>query len=517
MAALAAGADDIAFALPGRQALFAQKLTLALRRGQADGQTRQLQRLLDSAPDAMLVVNQEGVVRYVNQTAVGLFGRDRRDLVGERFGYSVGDGEPTEIRILRGADTRICEMRVVGLDWHAEPCLVAAIRDITEMRQLSERLQHAHKMEAIGNLTGGIAHDVNNLLGIIIGALELADPAAPNHDELLGEATRAAQRGAELTQALLSFARRQTLNPLRLDVAEVCADVVRMLRRTLGPDVEISLTVGAELWPMVADRAQLQTCLIALANNARDAMPLGGRLLIALGNETLDAGDAAAQLDLSPGDYLRIEVSDTGTGMPSQVLHRVFDPFFTTKQPGRGTGLGLSMVFGFIKQSGGHITAYSEQAVGTSFRLYLPRAGGRVRAEPPPTPPSSPPRGEGETVLLVEDDPALARILAAQLASLGYRSLAARDAAEALALLDREHGQIRLALTDLAMPGAMDGLGLAGESAARWPGIRVVLASGFPARSLGARATPANGQPPMLTKPFGRHELAHMLRALLDG
>ncbi|HXP29741.1 MAG TPA: MASE4 domain-containing protein, partial [Stellaceae bacterium] len=245
--------------------------------------------------------------------------------------------------------------------------------EIAERQRAEAQLVQAQKMEAIGNLTGGMAHDFNNLLGIIIGNLDtLRERKSVDCDvkELGGEALDAAIRGADLTRRLLAFARRQPLQPQRIALDELIAGNAKLLRRTLGEHIEISLEAAADLWPVIADPAQLEASLTNLATNARDAMPKGGRLMIATANRRLDADYAAAHAEVTPGDYAMIEVSDTGSGMTKEVLSRIFEPFYTTKERDKGTGLGLSMVFGFMKQSGGHINVYSEVGVGTTFRLY---------------------------------------------------------------------------------------------------------------------------------------------------
>ncbi len=258
---------------------------------------------------------------------------------------------------------------------------IERVRSEATVREGERRLIQAQKMEAIGNLTGGLAHDFNNLLGIIIGNLDLlrGRPGGgiskdPQLEQLTGEALDAALRGADLTRRLLAFARRQTLQPQRIDLNELIEGISKLLRRTLGADMEIILNLEPEVWPVNADPSQLGASLINIVNNARDAMPEGGTLTIATSNRQLDEDYAAAHSDLVPGDYILIEVSDTGSGIPAEILDHIFDPFFTTKEQGKGTGLGLSMVFGFIKQSSGHINVYSEVGHGTTFRLYLPRS-----------------------------------------------------------------------------------------------------------------------------------------------
>jgi signal transduction histidine kinase/ActR/RegA family two-component response regulator len=384
-----------------------------------------------------------------------------------------------------------------------------------ERRRAEERLVQAQKMEAIGNLTGGMAHDFNNLLGIIMGNLDLLRSDAvltPETDELVGEAIDAAIRGADLTRRLLAFARRQPLQPKRVAINELVSGMVNLLRRTLGEDIDISLDLAPEVWAVVVDPAQLESALVNLANNARDAMPKGGRLMIATGNRPLDADYASMHTELAPGDYAMIEIGDTGTGMPPDVIAHVFEPFFTTKETGKGTGLGLSMVFGFVKQSAGHINVYSEPGQGTTFRLYLPRAVDQDSTALPP-PSVARPAGGKETVLVVEDNLAMRRVVRRQLTELGYHVLEAERASVAIELLVQEN--IDLMFSDIVMPGEVNGIELAREAVTRWPALKVVLTSGFPQARLEVGGD-ASADIHLLSKPYRRDDLARLLRGIFD-
>ena len=381
--------------------------------------------------------------------------------------------------------------------------------------QAETQLLQAQKMEAIGNLTGGMAHDFNNLLGVIIGNLDVlrGETLTATGDELVGEAIDAAMRGADLTRRLLAFARRQPLQSEPVDVNDLVTGIVSLLRRTLGEDIDISLDLAADVWPVVVDPAQLESSLVNLAANARDAMSKGGRLMIATANRPLDADYVAMHAELNAGEYAMIEVSDTGAGIPPNVISQIFEPFFTTKEPGKGTGLGLSMVFGFMKQSGGHINVYSEVGDGTTFRLYLPR--GRTEdllTEAGPQTATTVARGN-ESVLVVEDNDAMRRVVRRQLAELGYRVIEADRAAEGLELLERE--DIDLLFTDIVMPGGMSGFDLARQAMARWPMLKVVLTSGFPEAALNGNDGAVAGRR-LLNKPYRRDELARVLREILD-
>jgi signal transduction histidine kinase/ActR/RegA family two-component response regulator len=388
---------------------------------------------------------------------------------------------------------------------------------IARQQEIEAQLRQAQKMEAIGNLTGGMAHDFNNLLGVIIGNLDLlrSRPRGgagmdPEIGQYTGEALDAALKGAELTRRLLAFARRQPLAPKRVDINEHVAEISKLVSRTLGDDIEIKLDLRADVWPVVADPAQLEASLVNIINNARDAMPRGGRLTIATSNQNLDEDYVSLHPGLAPGNYVLIELNDTGTGIPPDVLSRIFEPFFTTKEQGKGTGLGLSMVFGFMKQSGGHVNVYSEAGHGTTFRLYLPRATSSTEA--PVVTSTTVPVGD-ETILAVEDNEGLRRIAVRQLGDLGYRVIEAHDGASALRTLESEH--VDLLFTDVVMPGGWNGYTLAKHALVRWPSLRILLTSGFPDTKLnGDNGTPIKMR--LLTKPYRKDDLARAVRESLD-
>ena len=384
-------------------------------------------------------------------------------------------------------------------------------REIAERQETERQLVHAQKMEAIGNLTGGMAHDFNNLLGVVIGNLDLLRETAkrdPAIDELAQEALDAALKGADLTKRLLAFARRQPLQPRLIEINSHVSGISKLLGRVLGEQISMRYFFADDVWPVMADPAQLEASLTNLATNARDAMPNGGSLTIRTENRVLDEDYAAQHAELRPGDYAMIEVSDTGSGIPAETLSRIFEPFYTTKPQGKGTGLGLSMVFGFMKQSGGHINVYSELGKGTTFRLYLPRAldaGAAAAARVP----AAPPRGGSETVLVVEDNPGLRRAAVQQLRNLGYRVLEADTGHAALAVMAQE--PVALMFSDVVMPGGVDGFTLSETVRERWPAVKIVLTSGFADAAFGGSAAVT-----VLTKPYRRDELARALRDALD-
>lgn len=384
------------------------------------------------------------------------------------------------------------------------------------LREKDAQLAYMQKMEAIGSLTGGMAHDFNNLLAIIIGNLDVAaDESIVDQATcgLINEATSAALRGADLVRRLLAFARRQPLEPERIDASQQVSEIAKLLQRTVGEHIEIQVDAGPDIWPVIADRAQLQAAITNLAANARDAMPKGGHITINVARRHLDEDYASMHPELKPGDYTMIAVSDTGAGMPPEVMEHIFEPFFTTKGEGKGTGLGLSMVYGFIKQSGGHVSVYSESGIGTSVRLYLPKAPDDSTATTINPAEMESPRGEGELILAVEDNADLRRVLERQLRDLGYHPIFAGNARQALSILETTKN-IRLLFSDVIMPGGMTGTELAREAADRWPAVRVLLTSGFAEAGI-----TQNGAEPMvarlLTKPYRKDELAAALRRAL--
>ncbi len=392
--------------------------------------------------------------------------------------------------------------------------------ELASRRKIEQQLVQAQKMEAVGQLTGGLAHDFNNLLAIIIGNLDAVRESC-SYDremaELTGSAVEAALRGADLTRQLLAFARRQSLAPKQCDINETIGTIVRLLSRTLGEDIVIDLQLGTGVWPVMVDVAQLEAAITNLATNARDAMPHGGQLTIVTRNTRLDEDYAQRYDEVAAGDYVLIEVSDSGSGMSPEVLLHIFEPFFTTKEPGHGTGLGLSMVFGFMKQSGGHISAYSELAEGTTFRLYLPPVPDAVASTEPQV--QAPPEpGHNEMILAVEDSAGLRQILVRQLTSAGYRVLEAGDARLALETID-SGADIDLLLTDIVMPGGMNGHELARAATLRRPELKTLLTTGFSevTNGNGASGNGGSGRRHILRKPYRKDELLRYVREALDG
>ncbi len=499
--------------------------------------TALIQATFDAAPFSIAVVALDFTVLSVNRTAETMMGYPAAEIIGQSILFMTPpdereDAQESMRRVAAGEKLPGVERRRLRRDGTQVDIIlslapvfdgdgkvravVVTAEDISHRKTVEAQLRQAQKMEAIGNLTGGMAHDFNNLLGIVIGNLDLLKSLRPDDADigtLGGEALDAAIRGADLTRRLLAFARRQPLQPQHIDINALIRSVLALLSRILDANIEISLALGDELCAVTVDPAQLEASFVNLATNARDAMPKGGRLMISTAMRHLDADYAAEHAELAAGDYVMIEVSDTGTGMPASITSHIFEPFFTTKDRDRGSGLGLSMVFGFMKQSNGHINVYSEEGVGTTFRLYLPCAVAAAEAEEPAARRLPAKIGAEELVLVVEDNLALRRVAIRQLTGLGYRVLEAGTGAEAVALL--ETTPVDLVFTDVVLPGGMDGFALAHLVAGRFPGVKIVLTSGFPEAKLEQHLELANLR--LLSKPYRKEDLARLLREALEG
>ncbi|MGJ5078677.1 CHASE3 domain-containing protein [Bradyrhizobium sp. HKCCYLS3013] len=459
----------------------------------------------------MLAANQfyesDAATRIVDEElpiARALCGRsfDRREVV-----VKPTDGRPQFRLMVSGRPLRNSAGAISGA--------ALVYHDVTDVHETERLLQQAQKLDAIGKLTGGVAHDFNNMLTIITGSIEvLIDavrdrPAAAEFAALIGRAT---DRCTELIRHLLAFARKQPLRPRDIDVNATVEDIAKLLRPTLGEQVEIRTVLADEDLIAHVDSAQLANALVNMAINARDAMPDGGRLLLETAKTTLDAADAAANPGVVPGSYVMVAVSDTGSGMPAEVKDRAFEPFFTTKDAGKGSGLGLSMVYGFVRQSGGHVKLQSEQNRGTTIRLYLPAAQAAQQTEPEHE--QALPHGR-ETILVVEDDPLVRDFVLAQLQGLGYTTLVASQASEALAIA-AQNEPFDLLFTDVVMPGGISGRQLAETIMTTRPALPVLYTSGYTGDEMveNQQLVP---DALLLTKPYRRAELAQMVRRALDG
>ena len=392
--------------------------------------------------------------------------------------------------------------------------------DITEQRQLEERLRQSQKMEAVGQLTGGIAHDFNNLLTGISGAMEmlqvrLKQGRVGDLDRYIGAAQEASKRAAALTHRLLAFSRRQTLDPRPTDVNRLVTGLEEMIRRTVGPACKVEVVEAAGLWPALVDPNQLENALLNLCINARDAMPEGGRITIETGNKWLDER-AARERDLPPGQFLSLYVTDTGSGMAPDVIERAFDPFFTTKPQGQGTGLGLSMIYGFARQSGGQVRIYSEVGEGTTMCIYLPRHFGSLddidEAESTVFGDQS---EAGETVLVVDDEPTVRMLVAEVLEDLGYTAIEAADGAAAIRIVKTD-ARIDLLITDIGLPGGMNGRQVAENARALRPGLGVLFITGYAENAVIGNA-PLDAGTQLITKPFSMDALGKRVRDMIGG
>ncbi len=452
----------------------------------------------------------------------GMVHPDDRETVRDRFrALREGESFDIEYRLLTSTgDVRhVREIAVPVRDAGGKVVRErGSVLDLTDIKRTEERLREAQKMEAVGQLTGGLAHDFNNFIGVVIGNLDLLaetnadDPQATRY---IDTAISASQRAADLTKSLLAFSRRQPLHPRLIDLNDRLRGVGPLVQRTLGGTIDLVTRYSADLWLVRIDVAQFDSCIVNLANNAHDAMPDGGSWTIATHNRHFEEADEKPDDDIEPGDYVLVEVSDTGHGIPAELISQVFEPFFTTKGLGHGTGLGLSMVYGFVKQSGGHIRIYSEVDYGTTIRIYLPRA-----AEPKTVPqattdlPQALPNGD-ESILVVEDDDDMRATASAGLRSLGYRVIEASDGDEALDIVERRAAEIDLLFSDVVMPGSLTGYELARRVRDQYPSIRVLLTSGFPGDTLQRKGADL-GDIALLGKPYHKEALARKIRQTLD-
>ena len=433
---------------------------------------------------------------------------DDRELLNEAARHVVEMRYVTGTAAIAWARVSLTQLSAVG---YRQPLLLGLVEDITREKRAEAELRQAQKMEAIGQLTGGIAHDFNNLLGVILGNAEFLSDAVHRHPDqlaLVKEIIDSALSGADLTRRLLAFARRQTLQPRRIDLNTYLPNHVAILRRLLGETVHVTMTLAPDLWPTRVDPSQVGDALLNLTINARDAMPLGGRIQISTAN--IHLGDDPRDPVVAPGDYVVMTVSDTGMGMPPEVLERAAEPFFTTKEPGAGSGLGLAMIFGFAQQSGGHMTIASQHGRGTTVRLYLPRAHGSETDAGDGSSGLPLPRGH-ETILLVDDSDEMRVIAGRHLDSLGYRVTEAANGPAALAIL-RGGQTFDLLFTDIIMPDGMTGHQLAAVARQLRPRLKVLFATGY--------AGPEMERAPLgmtLRKPYRKQDLAMSVRAVLEG
>ncbi|MDJ0637751.1 MAG: PAS domain S-box protein [Paracoccaceae bacterium] len=496
--------------------------------------------ILEAAVDAIIVADESGMMMRVNRAASRMFGYGVDSMLGQSVNMLMPDAIAERHDGFMRHHIETGEKRIIGLGRDVEglrkdgtvfplhlsvgrttvdegSLFVGILHDLSERRAAQETLARSQRLDAIGQLTGGIAHDFNNLLTVIIGNLELLEMRGADDRQLrlIRDSLESAEMGAELTSRLLVFAKKGNLKPIRSDLRALCEDTLSILQRTIGEIYTIKTEFPETVSDVLIDPVQLQSALINLALNARDAMPGGGELLISVADVVIDDTYMAQETDIEPGNYVRLFVSDDGNGMDIEAQRRAFEPFFTTKSDSGGTGLGLAMVYGFVRQSGGHITLYSEPGHGTSFGLYFPAVEDTAWSTASTLPLKEPPlKGAGQTILVVEDNPKVRRLSVERIRDLGFETLEANSGDAALNML-REGARVDVVFSDLVMPGALNGYDLAERVEKDFPGIRVLLTSGYASDVVTGRMG-GTADRYVLHKPYRQAELARRLQALLD-
>ncbi|MCJ2022181.1 PAS domain S-box protein [Methylobacterium sp. E-065] len=507
---------------------------------QVQERTQERDHLWRNTQDIQVIIDGQGIFKAVNPAFTTILGWSAEDVLGKAvFAFVLAEDEALTDRALQHArETTLptVENRYRHKDggfrwisWVAAPegeLIYASGRHITAekdqaeaLRQAEEALRQSQKMEAVGQLTGGLAHDFNNLLAGITGSLELMQTRMQQGrltdvDRYMTAAQGAAKRAAALTHRLLAFSRRQTLDPKPTHVTRLASGMQELIQRTVGPAIQVEVIGISGGWPALVDPSQLENALLNLCINARDAMPDGGKIIIETANKWLD-DRAARQHDIPEGQYLSLCVSDTGTGMPPEVIARVFEPFFTTKPIGEGTGLGLSMIYGFAQQSGGQVRIYSEVGQGTTVCIYLPRHYGEVADDETAFPVTDLPRSEqGETVLIVDDEPTVRMLVSDILEDLGYTAIEAGDSAAGLKVLQSDV-RIDLLVTDVGLPGGMNGRQMADAARVARPDLKVLFITGYAENAILGNGRLAPGMA-VLTKPFAIETMAARIRSMIE-
>ena len=505
-----------------------RELTRTLE-ARVEARTQERDRLWNSSRDLFAVVGAEGANLSVNPAWNRLLGYEEDELVGRPFQDLVHPEDRTAGRLRWPApdvnaapETFDVRVRAKDGDWRWVSWTVityadafyAVGRDVTERKQLEDQLRQSQKMEAVGQLTGGLAHDFNNMLTGILGGLDMirrrvAEGKVGDAQRFLDSATNAAERAAALTHRLLAFSRRQTLDPQPLDVNALVASMQELLSRTLGEQVALEVSLDPELWTTLSDANQLESAILNLAINARDAMSAGGVLTIETRNVPREAAGGG-----KAGDFIALRVRDTGIGMPPDVVERAFDPFYTTKPLGQGTGLGLSMVYGFVHQSGGRVSITSQPQAGTTVELQLPRSTSEIGVDAEAAQPARAPGGAGETILVVEDDASVRILVVALLSELGYRVMEVADTTEALKIL-QSSSRIDLLVSDVGLPG-LNGRQLAEIAREQRPELPVLFMTGY-AAAAARRSEFLGPRMEMISKPFVIDALAVKIREMIEG
>jgi two-component system cell cycle sensor histidine kinase/response regulator CckA len=506
--AIREGAQEFLSKNESASRLVARSFVYALERHRKEEESRKIEQLVAANPDAVLVVDDANIVRFANVAALSLFGRSNEEFVDHPLGYSIPVNEMAEISFTKGGKTHFAEMRAAQFVWDRKRAYLASIRDITEKKHLAEQLLQSQKMEAMGLLAGGVAHDLNNLLTVIVNCAMFLNDAIteddPKHNDV-NQILAAVDRAEALIGQLLELSRRKPTQARIIGLGEVATEMEKLLRRTLPADIELSVEITGPLWTVLADRGRIEQVLMNLAVNAKDAMQGGGRITIALANKTLEKATGVC----AAGDYVSLSVADTGTGIPPETLSRIFEPFFTTKAPGKGTGLGLATCYSIVQQAGGEITVQSRLGDGTRFEILLPRADGAVvsaaiESSDKPAP------GGTESILLVDDDVPVATTLATVLQKKGYTVVLAENGEEALLRVQINPQPFDLVLSDIIMP-RMNGRALTKALRERYPHQKILLMSGF---------DDAPGDNPeaveTIFKPFRPNDLLKRVRDILD-
>ncbi|WP_315898783.1 PAS domain S-box protein [Tateyamaria omphalii] len=496
--------------------------------------------LMEAAADAVIISDNGGRILRANPATSRLFGYAEGALIGQRVNVLMPEALAELHDSFMAHHLETGEQRIIGTgrnvegkrqdgtvfpvhlsvgraDIDGQVVFIGILHDLTERHIADEVLARSQRLDAVGQLTGGIAHDFNNLLTVIIGNLELLQMRGVNdrQRDLIHDALASAELGADLTSRLLVFARKGNLKPVQVDLREQCQDALALLRRTIGARYAIRTDFASKVSKVMIDPVQLQSALINLALNARDAMPDGGEFLISVGDVIIDDDYMAQETDIVPGEYVRLFISDDGAGMTLEAQRRAFEPFFTTKADRGGTGLGLAMVYGFVRQSGGHITLYSELGHGTSFGLYFPaiRETNVSREDMRVSAPAAMPRGSAQVVLVVEDNPRVRKLSIERIRDLGYRTLEAANGDDAYRLL-QSGVHVDILFSDLVMPGKLNGYDLAAKVRSTFPDVGLLLTSGY-ASDVVTSKLGGSTEYDVLHKPYRQSELAERLQALL--